>query len=163
MRLYYMYRYLNIECIVHVFSRNLSPLYYRTFLDDELIEKLKLIGKRRSHWMQREWLLLDIMSGDKFGFRISVFQLIRVVHFKGSSDPSHFIFEIIVGKGRIRHRTTLKLNIWIDPNRLNMASFKFRVVLCRNRLFRTLISKRKLLPLCTTLNAASGEIEIGSP
>ena len=76
MRLYYMYRYLNIECTVYVFSRNLSPLYYRTFLDDDLIEKLKLIGKRRSHWMQREWLLLDIMSGDKFGFRISVFQLI---------------------------------------------------------------------------------------
>ena len=29
---------------------------------------------------------------------------------KGSSDPSHFIFEINVGKGRIRHRTTLKFN-----------------------------------------------------
>ena len=30
--------------------------------------------------------------------------------FKGSPDQSHFIFEINVGKGRIRHRTTLKLN-----------------------------------------------------
>ena len=29
---------------------------------------------------------------------------------KGSSDPSHFIFEINVGKSRIRHRTTLNLN-----------------------------------------------------
>ena len=29
---------------------------------------------------------------------------------KGSSDPSHFINEINVGKGRIRHTTTLKLN-----------------------------------------------------
>ena len=29
---------------------------------------------------------------------------------KGSPDPSHFIFEINVGKKRIRHRTTLKLN-----------------------------------------------------
>jgi len=28
--------------------------------------------------------------------------------FKGSSDPSHFIFEINVGKSRIRHITTLK-------------------------------------------------------
>ena len=27
----------------------------------------------------------------------------------GSSDPSYFIFEIIVGKSRIRHRTTLNL------------------------------------------------------
>ena len=30
--------------------------------------------------------------------------------FKGSLDPSHFIFEINVGKRRIRHRTTLDLN-----------------------------------------------------
>ena len=30
----------------------------------------------------------------------------------GSSDTSHFIFD--VGKRRIRHRTTLKLNFWID-------------------------------------------------
>ena len=29
--------------------------------------------------------------------------------FKGSLDPSHFIFEINVGKGRIRHRTILNL------------------------------------------------------
>ena len=28
---------------------------------------------------------------------------------KGSSDPNHFIFELNVGKRRIRHRTTLKL------------------------------------------------------
>ena len=34
--------------------------------------------------------------------------------FKVISDPSHFIFEIIVGKSRIRHRTTLKLNFQID-------------------------------------------------
>ena len=30
--------------------------------------------------------------------------------FKGSSDQSHFIFEINVRKRRIRHITTLKLN-----------------------------------------------------
>ena len=34
----------------------------------------------------------------------------KTVSFKGSSDPSNFIFEINVGKSRIRHRTTLKLN-----------------------------------------------------
>ena len=34
--------------------------------------------------------------------------------FKGSPDPSHFIFEIKVGKSRIRHRTTLNLNNTID-------------------------------------------------
>lgn len=63
--------------MIYAFSRNLSPLYYRTFLDDDLIEKLKLIGKRRSHWMQRKWLLLDIMSDDKLGFLISAFHFIR--------------------------------------------------------------------------------------
>ena len=31
-------------------------------------------------------------------------------NFKGSSGPSHFHFEIDVGKSRIRHRTLLKLN-----------------------------------------------------
>ena len=30
--------------------------------------------------------------------------------FKGGLDQSHFIFEINVGKRRIRHTTTLKLN-----------------------------------------------------
>ena len=34
--------------------------------------------------------------------------------FKGSADPSHFIFEINVGMNRIRHRMTLKLNFQID-------------------------------------------------
>ena len=33
---------------------------------------------------------------------------------KGSSYTSHYIFEIIVGKSRIRHAATLKLNFQID-------------------------------------------------
>ena len=32
-----------------------------------------------------------------------------IFEFKGSLDPSHFILEINVGTGRIRHRTTLNL------------------------------------------------------
>ena len=40
--------------------------------------------------------------------------------FKGSRDPSHFVFEINVGKKRIRHTTTLKLNDEI-LNRLLMS------------------------------------------
>ena len=43
---------------------------------------------------------------------------VNLIHFegtgwnriKGSSDKSHFILEINVGKSRIRHRTTLNLN-----------------------------------------------------
>ena len=34
----------------------------------------------------------------------------HVSFIKGSSERSHFIFEINVGKSRIRHRTTLNLN-----------------------------------------------------
>ena len=36
------------------------------------------------------------------------------LYVKGSSDPNFFIFEINVGKGRIRHTSTLKLNFQID-------------------------------------------------
>ena len=34
----------------------------------------------------------------------------HLLDFKGSSDPSRFIFETNVGKSRTRHRTTLNLN-----------------------------------------------------
>ena len=37
-----------------------------------------------------------------------ILSLVCLYGFKSSSDPSHFIFEINVGKSRIRHRTTLK-------------------------------------------------------
>ena len=71
--------------------------------------------------------------------------------FKGSSDPNHFIFKINVGNSRIRHRTTLNLNDeFLDRVKIDWI-FKFRVVLCRIRLFPTLISKIKwiwsVLPL----------------
>ena len=36
------------------------------------------------------------------------------MQFKGSPDQSLFIFEIDVGKGRIRHRTTQETNFLID-------------------------------------------------
>ena len=65
--------------------------------------------------------------------------------FKGSTDPSRFIFEISVGKGRIRHITTLNLNLQSTLSRSGNLSFNFRFVVCRIRLFPTLISKIKWL------------------
>ena len=68
--------------------------------------------------------------------------------FKGSPDPNHFIFEINVGKGRIRNSLWNKERLcnWIArSDRLGMASFKFRVVLCRIRFFPTLILTIKWL------------------
>ena len=71
--------------------------------------------------------------------------------FKGSSDPSHFIFGKNVGKRRIRHRTTLNLNeSSVDFDSIQKFIIS-RVVVCRFRLFSTLISKRKWLLLTSTL------------
>ena len=48
--------------------------------------------------------------------------------FKGSPNPSHFIFEINIGKRRIRHRTTLKLNFRsILSQKSNDLGLKFRL------------------------------------
>ena len=69
---------------------------------------------------------------------------LRCATVKGSSDPSHF-FEINVGKRRSRHATTLKLNDeFLDQLKIEWR-FKFRVVICRIRLFPTLTSKIKRL------------------
>ena len=35
---------------------------------------------------------------------------VQALNFKGSSEQSHFIFEINVGKSRTRHTTTVKFN-----------------------------------------------------
>ena len=68
------------------------------------------------------------------------------LHFKGSPNPSHLFFEINVGKGQIRQRTTLHLNDVIS-NRVDRdkSSSNSIAVLCRIRPFPTLISKNKWL------------------
>ena len=43
-----------------------------------------------------------------FHYKLIHHRFATYVQFKGSSDPSHFIFEINIGKSRIRHTTTLK-------------------------------------------------------
>ena len=64
---------------------------------------------------------------------------------KGSPYPSHFIFDTNVGNNRIRHRTTLKLNDeFLDRLQIDWK-FQFRIVICRIRLFPTLISIIKWL------------------
>ena len=44
------------------------------------------------------------------GFLQDFLASVKWIQTKSSSDPSHFIFEINVGKRRIRYTTTLKLN-----------------------------------------------------
>ena len=60
---------------------------------------------------------------------------------RGSSDLGHFIFEINVGKSRIRHITALNLNLQSISSRSKNSSFNLRVVVCRILLFPTFISK----------------------
>ena len=69
------------------------------------------------------------------------------IHFiKDSPDQSHFIFEINVGKKRIRHRTTLNFE-WSHVQSVLIrswnSSFNFRLIVSRIRLFPTLVSKIK--------------------
>ena len=40
----------------------------------------------------------------------NILRYLNMFYFKGSTDPSHFMFEINVGKSLIRHITTLNLN-----------------------------------------------------
>ena len=74
--------------------------------------------------------------------------------FKGSSDQNHFIFELNVGKSRIRHRTTMNYEL--------LDRLKIRVVLCRIRLFPTFNSKIKWfgseLPLRIPRNNFTGRV-----
>ena len=82
---------------------------------------------------------------------ISIFSF---TNFKGSSDPSHFIFGINVGKGRIRHRTTLNLNdgifnrFWVDLE--IVVQFKSRCI--SDPTLSDIDSKNKMAWVWTTLN-----------
>ena len=52
--------------------------------------------------------------------------------FKGTTDPIHFIFEIIVGKSRIRHRTTLDF-LMINDISISSKSIEYAVIEIQSR------------------------------
>ena len=64
-----------------------------------LIESVKRVIRKNL-----AWLTLEIYQEN---WSLGVWYFIT---FKGSSDPNHFVFDINVGKKRIRRTTTLKLN-----------------------------------------------------
>ena len=80
------------------------------------------------------------------------------LYFKGSSEASHFIFEIIVGKSRIRHRTILNLNdvidywFWVDLE----TWFQSRSML--GPLLTDIDFKNKMAWVLITLNIFDSEI-----
>ena len=64
-------------------------------------------------WIRTSYLLWKYRCSSSISIRngwIWNWMYIDSISVKGSSDASHFIFEINVGKSRIRHRTTLNLN-----------------------------------------------------
>ena len=61
--------------------------------------------------------------------------------FLKNNNLGHFIFEINIERGRIRHQTTLNLNLQMIFNWSRNSSFNSGVILCRIRLSPTLISK----------------------
>ena len=63
----------------------------------------------KSDFLNFRWIFFPKMTLAQFPVFGFFFQDSRI-GVKGSSDPSHFIFEINIGKSRIRHTTTLKLN-----------------------------------------------------
>ena len=79
---------------------------------------------------------------------------------KDSSDPSHFIIEINIGKSRIRPRTTLNLNhnsIW---SRSRSSTSYFRVVGCRIATLSDIDFKNKMAWVRTTLKLGRENFKI---
>ena len=78
----------------------------------------------------------------------------RALEFKGSPDQGHFIFEINVGKSRIRHLTTLNFNeatlhrFWLDLE----IQFQSRPV--SDPTFSDIDFKNKMAWVWTTLKLA---------
>ena len=72
-------------------------------------------------------------------------------NFKGSPDPSHFIFEINIGKGRIRHRTTLKLNFQIDSKSIENGVIQIQSHFMSGPTFSDIDFENKMALVWTTL------------
>ena len=71
---------------------------------------------------------------------------------KGSSEKSDFIFEINVGKGRIRHRTTLKSNFKTDSKSIEDDVNQIRSRFMSDPTFSDIDFKIKMVWIWTTLN-----------
>ena len=106
---------ISILAKVNVHFRSHAFIDMHTRMEHYKIEP-KLIQDRRGD-INGIILLLLIFSVNLLGMKEKGFywtvSLSGIHTLKGSSDQSHFIFEINVGKSRIRHWTTLKLNEFI--------------------------------------------------
>ena len=70
----------------------------------QLIRAMKEVSTAASQYTQAIWPTISFINLIQY----DMFAIFKT--FKGSPDPSHFIFEINVGKRRIRRRPTLNLN-----------------------------------------------------
>ena len=66
------------------------------------------------------------------GSKLAENNILENIHFiKGSSGTCHFIFQVNVGKRRIRHRKKLNLNLTSILSQSRNSSFNFSVVVCQ--------------------------------
>ena len=99
------------------------------------------------------WNWPILQANYTIGFSQNAFPMLNLAHFPdiySNHDRSSLrvvktqtivFFEINVGNGRIRYRTTPNFE-WFIANRFwKLISFKWRVILCRIRPFPTLISR----------------------
>ena len=77
---------------------------------------------------------------------------------KGSSEKNHFIFEINVGKGRIRHKTTLKLNFKIDSKSIEDDVIQIQSRSMSDPTFSDIEFKIKMAWIWTTLKFLPGKV-----
>ena len=70
-----------------------------------LVDKINSIGTELEEIIL-EQLIPKFNQIEKEGEKTEVIRIMIFLEFKGSLDPNHFIFEINVGKRRIRHVAT---------------------------------------------------------
>ena len=75
-----------------------------------------------------------------------------IIYLKGSLEESHFIFEINVGKGRIRHRTILKSNDeFLDRLKIDWKMIQIQSRSMSDPTFSDIDFKIKMASMWTTL------------
>ena len=95
----------------HGLGRPSSSVKLDIFIENKGFRERKLTLKGEKH-KEKEMYLIKSWNSNQGWFSIGHQVASRMDHLiKGSTDQIHFIFEINVGKSRIRHRKTLNFEL----------------------------------------------------